>query len=176
MRRRRFVHTILATALMGGYLLTGCDEDEESDSRTIISVGDNCPNFSVKDLVGKTHTFPVMGKPSLLFFFDINCPDCLQQVPAISELYQHYGTKVEFLAIARGNSVEEVAQFMEDRQYAFPVAIDETAAIYRMFAESGIPRVYILRNSRVMHMSDDKTLLHISVGVGQLESILRFFQ
>lgn len=167
---------ILATALIGGCLLTGCDEEEELDSRAIVSVGDNCPNFSVKDMAGEAHTFPVMGKPSLLFFFDINCPDCLQQFPAINELYQLYSDKVEFLGIARGISAEEVAKFMEERQYTFPVAIDETAAIYGKFAESGIPRVYMLRNSRVMYMSDDKTLLHISVGVGQLESLLDFFQ
>lgn len=176
MRRRSFLQKIVATSLMGGCLLTGCEEEEGLDSRSIISVGDNCPNFSVTDMAGVTHTFPVMGKPSLLFFFDINCSDCLQQFPAINDLYQLYGDKVGFLAIARGNNAEEVAQFLEKRQYAFPVAIDETAAIYGKFAESGVPRVYILRNSRVMYMSDDKTLLHVSVGTGQLESLLGFFQ
>lgn len=161
---------------MGGYVLSGCDDDDVVVSQSNVQVGDTCPAFSVKDLTGEAHTFPVSGRPSVLLLFDTSCPDCVQQFPAVHELYKLYGASVEFLAVARDQDVGQVKQFIEAHQYAMPVAADGTRNVYELFAKSGVPRIYFMRNDKVMYMSDDSKLLSLDDGIGYVESLLRFYQ
>ena len=177
MRRRDFLRTLPVGLLLGATELVGCDDDEEDrSSQGLVSAGDSCPAFKCDDLNGVTHAFPVSGKPSVLFFFDTNCPDCNQQFPVVNELFELYGSQAEFLAVSRGETGEVVSAYLEKYGYTIPTAADGTRSVYQQFARSGVPRVYFMRNEKVMFLSDDRKLLSLDEGIEYVESLLRFYQ
>ena len=164
-------------ALMGalGFLgLPSCEKADREEERVVV-VGDLCPALSVVDLSGGERAFPVTGRPSLLFLYTSGCPDCQEQFPAIEELYRRYGDRVEFLGLTRGWSGEEAAAFLREKGYTLPVAPDKSGALFALFASQGVPRVYILRNDRVVFASDERSLLSVEEGMRQLEGLLPFF-
>ena len=46
------------------------------------------------------------GKYVLLDFWATWCPDCRKDVPAVKELYDKYGSKVEFIGVSFGSSLK----------------------------------------------------------------------
>ena len=176
MRRRFFLHALALSLFLGGLSLSGCDDDDEvRTSEGLVSVGDSCPGFTVEGLTGGSYTFPVSGKPSVLFFFTTTCPDCIQQFPVVHELYELYGDRVSFLAVGRGETVESLAGFLEKNDYGIEAAADGSSEVYGLFARSGVPRVYFMRNDKVMFLSDDSAPLSLERGIEYIESLLRFY-
>ena len=161
MRRRFFLHALALSFFFGGLSLSGCDDDDEvRTSEGLVSVGASCPGFTIEGLTGGSYTFPVSGKPSVLFFFTTTCPDCIQQFPVVHELYELYGDRVSFLAVG---------------SYGIEAAADGTNEVYGLFARSGVPRVYFMRNDKVMFLSDDSAPLSLERGIEYIESLLRFY-
>src|SRR4030042_7174547 len=85
------------------------------------------PDFSLKDLQGKTFRLSKhSGKPVLLFFGTTWCPSCRAEIPAYKEIYTTYSPKgLEVVYIDIGESLKRVARFAETNSLPYRVLLDE---------------------------------------------------
>lgn len=130
-------------------LLASCfHEDEEAGER--LRVGDPLPPFSVEctdPLDGEVHTF-VSTRPgargSVIVFFTTWCADCQRELPILDSLYRHGRFEGQNLVcIGREEAPEVVEAFWRENRLAMPYSPQRDRAVFDLFAERGVPRVYI---------------------------------
>jgi peroxiredoxin len=108
------------------------------------------PDFSLKDLQGKTFTLSkYSGKPILLFFGTTWCPSCRAEIPAYKEIYATYspkGLKVVYINI--GESVKRVAHFAETNSLPYQVFLDEDENVADNYRIIGVPTLILIDKDR----------------------------
>ncbi len=108
-------------------------KDEVAGDGTIVNVGDLVPAFTVGDFVSPQD---FEGRKSLLVLFNSGCPDCQREMPVIDDACRQF-SDLQAIAISRG---ETLAHWDYVMQY-YP---DPERAVYNLFAEHTIPRVYLI--------------------------------
>ncbi len=122
------------------------------------------PDFSLKDLKGKTFALSkYSGKPVLLFFGATWCPACRAEIPAMKDIYATYYPKgLEVVYINIGESLKRVARFTEANSLPYRVLLDENEAVANLYGIIGVPTLILLdKNSTlitVSHRSKDLPL------------------
>lgn len=68
------------------------------------------------------------GKPIIVNFWATWCGPCKSELPAFEELYQEYGTDVQFMMVNLTDGAQEtisgVSDFVTEKDYHFPVYFD----------------------------------------------------
>lgn len=81
------------------------------------NVGDVCPNFTVVDVNGVSHTLydiTATGQYVMLDFFFTTCPPCQQTAPIWNELHEKYGCnqgQLYCLSIDNGDTDQQVVDY-----------------------------------------------------------------
>ena len=72
--------------------LSACiTEDEEMENGNNLEVGDRIPSFSVMMNDGsRVEDKDLLGKVSLIVFFNTACKDCQQELPVLQRFYEAY--------------------------------------------------------------------------------------
>lgn len=126
----------------------------QSDSTTLVKVGDPAPDFSVALFDGSHLTLSELrGKVVLLNFWATWCPPCRQELTRVQkELIDRFaGRDFLFLPVSRGEKRSDVAAFREKTGYTFPMGLDSTRTIYDRYATNFIPRNYLIdRDGRII--------------------------
>lgn len=133
-------------------------------------VGDPAPEFTVTMLDGtQVRLAELRGKVVLVNFFATWCGPCLNELPHLEELWDEVNANEEFrmLVVGRGESQKTAAAFKESKGYTFPMAVDPESVMYKLFADEGIPRTYLI--------SRDGTILFQTLGYGDLPVYQREF-
>jgi peroxiredoxin len=108
------------------------------------------PDFSLKDLQGKTFQLSkYSGKPVLLFFGTTWCPACRAEIPAYKEIYATYslkGLKVVYINI--GESVKRVTRFVETNSLPYRVLLDEDENVANNYRIIGVPTLILIDKDR----------------------------
>jgi peroxiredoxin len=115
------------------------------------------PDFSLKDLSGKTWTFSdLRGKVVLVNFWATWCPPCRKEMPDLETLYQRFGSK-DFVVL--GISDEDAAKvepFIRERKVSFPVLLDPERKVNDSFVVEGIPKSFVYdRDGKLVAQSID---------------------
>jgi peroxiredoxin len=115
------------------------------------------PEFTLKDLAGKTWSFSQLrGKVVLVNFWATWCPPCRKEMPDLETLYHRFMTK-GFVVL--GISDEEAAKvdpFIRERKVSFPVLLDPGRKVNEMFAVEGIPKSFVYdREGKLVSQSID---------------------
>ena len=91
-----------------------------------------------------------------LNFWATWCGPCKQEMPDIQKLYEDYGGNGEELVVLgvanpstdtyRGNdgTVEEVAAFLEEGGYTYPVLMDTTGESFRAYGVTAFPTTIMI--------------------------------
>lgn len=126
----------------------------QSDSTTLVKVGDPAPDFSVALFDGSRLTLSELrGKVVLLNFWATWCPPCRQELTRVQKdlIDRFAGRDFLFLPVSRGEKRSDVAAFREKTGYTFPMGLDSTRTIYDRYATNFIPRNYLIdRDGRII--------------------------
>ena len=118
----------------------GCVADEEP--RSYVVPGDTLPYFSVETDGGETLTTDSLrGAPSLVMFFTTGCPDCRAALPVVQALHEER-PELRIICISRQEGASEIETYWRDNHLTLPYSAQTDRRVYRLFASSGVPRIY----------------------------------
>jgi peroxiredoxin len=99
------------------------------------------PEFSLKDLAGKSWTFSELrGKVVLVNFWATWCPPCRKEMPDLEALYERFGSKGFVVLGISDEEANKVEPFIQERKVSFPVLLDPGRKVNEMFVVDGIPK------------------------------------
>ncbi|MCI6275214.1 MAG: redoxin family protein [Clostridium sp.] len=111
------------------------------------------PDFTLYDQYGNKHSLSeYKGKTVFLNFWATWCPPCRGEMPDIEEIYKEYNENREdviILGVAspdtpREGSKEEIADFLEEKGYTFPVVFGEKDSMLYKYSISSFPSTFII--------------------------------
>ncbi len=107
------------------FIVTGCN-------KTITSA----PNVAFSTITGqKIALNDLRGKPVIVTFWATDCSSCIEEIPALINLYNRYhGSGLEIIAVAMHyDPPNHVIEMTKDRQLPYNVALDMTSEIAEAF-------------------------------------------
>ena len=117
------------------------------------------PDFELVDQFGETHKLSdYQGKTVFLNFWMTWCGPCKQEMPDIQALYEAYGENSEDLVVlgisnpkdpdypnnGDNKDKDEVAQFLEDNGYSYPVVMDLTGDVFAQYGIQAYPTTFMI--------------------------------
>lgn len=111
------------------------------------------PDFTLTDQSGNIHTLSdYQGKTVFLNYWATWCGPCRAEMPEIQELYEEYGSNesdVIILGVASPNSgregsAEEIASFLSENNYTYPVVMDEGGAMAYTYGVGAYPTTFMI--------------------------------
>lgn len=112
----------------------------------IAKAGTNpAPAFTVTDMQGNSVSLASLkGKPVFVNFWATWCPPCVGEMPDIQRMYNKYGDKMHFVMINIDGERNEVAAFMENHAFTFPVMLDTNGSAASTYSIQAIPTSYTI--------------------------------
>ena len=139
---RQLIITLAALCAVSCAKETGADGEH-------VSVGETIPAFTVTTMDGATVSAATMlGKPSVIVFFDTTCPDCQRQLPEIEAVWRELEGSINAVAIAREQGPDPVP------------GNRRTFNLFDRRSKSGVPQVFVTdKDGRVTLYSNDQKIL-----------------
>ena len=113
------------------------------------------PKFTFKDLNNQEHTLEkYQDKTIFLNFWSMTCSICKEELESIEKLYQEYQNKdIIILTIVSPKeskaSKEEIKKYIEDKNYTFPVLIDEENTTFENYFITSYPNTFIIKDNEI---------------------------
>lgn len=131
------------------------DESEKNAAATESSDPDTvpAPDFTLTDQNGTEHTLSdYKGKTIFLNFWATWCPPCRSEMPEIQSLYEKYGENEGDLIVlgvatpdyGKEGSKEDIAAFLADNGYTFPVVMDNYGLFTYQYGISAYPTTFMI--------------------------------
>ena len=132
----------------------GAQEDasgaqEESGEIPVIPA----PDFTLTDQYGEPHTLSdYQGQTVFLNFWATWCGPCKMEMPDIQALYEEWDENAGDLVvlgvagpgIGREGSAEDIAAFLEENGYTYPVVMDDTGTLFYQYGISAYPTTFMI--------------------------------
>lgn len=150
MRRLSFlaILVIFATAVM---LFTGCDRSQQPAEKA--KVGQEAPDFALKDLQGNTVTLSQhRGKVVFLNFWASWCPPCRLEMPSMERLHEVHGAgDFVMLAVNVEQNIDDVRAYLQQNPHSFPILLDADARAQGLYSVYRFPETFLIdKNGRVV--------------------------
>lgn len=124
-------------------LLTGCIQDTPGEGQPLVKPGDKLPSFCVEMSDGRTVTpADLEGAPALTVLFTTGCSDCRRLLPQLEEVWRAM-PGLQMVLISRRETAENLSRYWEENGLTMPWSAQPDDAVFKMFASSGVPRVYL---------------------------------
>ncbi len=150
---------MVAAIFATGMLVVGCVNDDDDSSRAL-SAGDKCPIFEVTLSDGRVvSTSDLAGRLTMIVFFNTECEDCRRELPVIQRVADALAAQSasglqgqhaeadevpRVICVSRAEGEASVAAYWAANGFSLPYSAQTDAKVYRLFAESVIPRIYII--------------------------------
>ncbi|MCM1135033.1 MAG: redoxin domain-containing protein [Clostridium sp.] len=111
-------------------------------------------DFTLTDQYGNAHTLSdYKGKTVFLNFWATWCPPCRAEMPDIQKIYDSYRENEDdslvILGVAGPNqgqegTQEEIADFLEENGYTYPVVMDTTGEAFAKYGVYALPTTFMI--------------------------------
>ena len=113
------------------------------------AVGDRFSDFTLKDLAGQAHSLKdLRGRRVVhVVFWASWCVPCLQEIPAIRQVYAKYrerGLEVLSIALNLNETPEVVRSLARDLKVTYPVLWDEDGMMMRRHKVYVVPQNFLI--------------------------------
>ncbi|MGJ7046177.1 TlpA family protein disulfide reductase [Thermoanaerobacterium thermosulfurigenes] len=116
-----------------------------SNAQVGIEKGDLAPDFTLKDVNGKTVTLSKLrGKKVILNFWATTCPYCKIEMPELNKFYENNKNDVVLLAIDIGEDKSTVENYLSGKGYSFNVLLDSDAKVAMDYKVQFIPMSFFI--------------------------------
>ena len=112
----------------------------------IISIGQQAPDFSIKDQQGRLIKLSDhRGKVVFLNIWGTWCAPCVQEMPTMETLYQTYkNRKFEMMAISIDDGWEEINGFYKEHRLTLPSYIDPGHQVANLYKVNKYPETFLI--------------------------------
>ena len=150
---------------------TGGEEGSEADGR---GVGGRLPEVEITMNDGSVvRTADLLGQPSVVVLFSVDCPDCRHELPEIQRLWDMNqadslipGQRIPIVLIARKCMEEDIEPFWQFAGLTMPYSPQPDRKVYSLFAPRVIPRIYVSDAQGIIrHM-------YVDIGMPTAETIV----
>ena len=113
------------------------------------------PRFNLLDVNGTDFSSTrLIGKPTLINFWSIQCAPCIEEFPNLGKLKEKYGDRVNFIAISE-NSKEEVLDLLKRKPFNFYQLVDGEEYKVNTLKISSIPKnIFLDKNGIVREIKE----------------------
>ncbi len=125
-----------------------------------VKIGDTIPDFTLNLANGKkVFSRDWRGKVVMLQFTASWCGVCRKQLPFIKrDIWEKYRRNANFLlfGVDRDEPLERVKKYQKEMSIAYPLAVDQDAAVFGLFADkkAGVTRnIVIDRKGKIVFMT-----------------------
>lgn len=117
-----------------------------TEKNTILKVGDQAPDFVLKDLNGNNVKLSdYRGKGVFLNFWGTWCKPCEREMPYMERQYQKFNNQgVEILAINIAESNIPVRKFVDKYHLSFPIPMDKDREVTKAYGIGPIPTTVLI--------------------------------
>ncbi|HYO89375.1 MAG TPA: cytochrome c biogenesis protein CcdA, partial [Candidatus Limnocylindrales bacterium] len=123
----------LASAAGGGAATTGT------------AVGSFAPDFTLTGDYGQTvQLSSLRGQPVLLNFWATWCGPCRIEMPAFEQAFQESGGALQILAVAYGQTIDDIAEYRAEIGVTFPLLADDQMDIGDRYGVAQIPSTFLI--------------------------------
>ena len=104
------------------------------------------PDFSLKDIQGKTFKLSAQrGKPVIMFFGTTWCPACRAEMPLYKALYEKYARLgLKFIYVDINESTDRVARFAKTNSFPYLVLVDGDGSVANDYNLVGVPTLFLV--------------------------------
>jgi len=146
------VLALVLSGLLGLYFSGGLDENR-SGPVTSLRVGQEAPNFELRDRSGKIYALDSLrGQVVLVNFWATWCPPCRAEMPSMEKFYKMYNDRgVELLAVnVEPEGPEIMEEFEKDYPHSFPVVFDLEARVQNLYGVFKFPETFIIDKNGII--------------------------
>lgn len=141
--------------------------------RPRVAIGAPAPDFSAKDLDGKTvRLADYRGKVVLLDFWSVHCGPCVAEAPKLSGTYHRYRDRgFEIVGINAGDELSELKEFAGKHRMPWrQVRQAPTEELWNLYRARGFPVYFLIgRDGTLVAMSEE---IRGQGGLDHLEGLL----
>ncbi len=113
--------------------------------------GQLAPEFTLSGLEGQEISLSeYRGKVIFMNLWASWCGPCHREAPALQSYYESYGGKFEILAVNVGETEVEARGFVNQYGLTFPVLLDPTERVSKLYELRGYPTTYIIGRDGVV--------------------------
>ena len=118
------------------------------------------PDFTLTDQFGESHTLSdYQGKIVFLNFWATWCSPCKSEMPDIQALYEAHGGNAEDLVVlgvaqpgvGREGSSEDLADFLAEGGYTYPVVMDEDGSVFAQYGIRAFPTTFMISSDGTVY-------------------------
>ena len=133
---------------------TADDEDDKEEEERALTPAP-LADLELTDQFGNVHRLEdYKGRVIFLNFWATWCGPCRNEMPDIQKLYEEYAAQgdeaeVVILGVAgprigQEGSAEDIAAFMEENGYTYPVLMDESSEMFMQYGISAFPTTFMI--------------------------------
>jgi thiol-disulfide isomerase/thioredoxin len=113
----------------------------------VFAQNQKAPNFSLKDLDGKTvQLSDYKGKVVFIDFWAVWCPPCKASIPSVISLHNKFlnNKSIVVLSVNLGDSKSKIEEFVKKEGMNYPVLLDDKGIAAKDYQISSIPTFIIV--------------------------------